>query len=46
MKTLLGGFNVKIGRAYFFETTTGNENLFEIVNDERVRIVNFATSKI
>jgi hypothetical protein len=37
MKILLGDFNAK--------TTTGNEGLHEISNDNGVRVVNFATSK-
>jgi hypothetical protein len=45
MKILLGDFNAKVGREDVFKPTVGNESLHEISNDNRVRIVNFATSK-
>jgi hypothetical protein len=45
MKILLGDFNAKIGREDIFKPTIGNESLHEISNDNRVRLVNFATSK-
>jgi endonuclease/exonuclease/phosphatase family metal-dependent hydrolase len=45
MKILLGDFNDKVGREDIFKSTTGNESLHEISNDNRVRVVNFATSK-
>jgi hypothetical protein len=41
----LGNFNVKVGRKDFFKPTTRNVNLHEIHNDNRVRVVNTATSK-
>jgi hypothetical protein len=46
MKILLGYFNAKEGRQDIFRSTIGNESLQEINNDNRVRVVNFATSKI
>jgi hypothetical protein len=45
MKILLGDFNAKVGREDIFKQTVGNESLLEISNDNRVRLVNFATSK-
>jgi exonuclease III len=45
MKTLLGDFNVKVGRKDIFKPTIGTESLHEISNDNGVRLVNFATSK-
>jgi endonuclease/exonuclease/phosphatase family metal-dependent hydrolase len=38
-------FNAKVGRDDIFKPTTGNKILHEIANDNRVRVVNFATSK-
>jgi exonuclease III len=46
MKRLLGDFNAKLGRENIFKPTIGNEGLHEISNDNGVRIVNYATSKI
>jgi hypothetical protein len=45
MTILLGDFNAKVGREDIFKPTIGNESLHEIVNDNGVRVVNFATSK-
>jgi exonuclease III len=45
MKILLGDFNAKVGREDIFKPTIGNESLQESSNDNRVRLVNFATSK-
>jgi hypothetical protein len=45
MKILLGNFNAKVGRKAIFKPTIGNENLHKISNDNRVRLVNFATYK-
>jgi endonuclease/exonuclease/phosphatase family metal-dependent hydrolase len=45
MKILLGDFNAKVGREDIFKPTIGNESLHEIINDNVVRVVNFATSK-
>ena len=45
MKIILGGFNAKVGRENIFKPTTGNESLHQDSNDNRVIIVNFATSK-
>ena len=46
MKILLGDFNAKVGRENNFKPTIGNESLHQDSNDNGVRIVNFATSKI
>jgi hypothetical protein len=43
MKMLLGGFIAKVGREYIFKPTIGNESLHGIINDNGVRVVNFAT---
>jgi hypothetical protein len=45
MKTLLGDFNAKVGREDNFKPTIGNGSLHEIINDNGVRVVNFATFK-
>jgi hypothetical protein len=45
MKILLGDFEAKVGREDIFKPTIGNESLYEISNDNAVRVVNFATSK-
>jgi exonuclease III len=45
MKILLGYFSAKIGREDIFKPIIGNESLHEASNDNRVRVVNFATSK-
>jgi hypothetical protein len=45
MKILLGYFSAKVGREDIFKPTIGDESLHEISNDNRVRVVNFATSK-
>jgi exonuclease III len=45
MNILLGDFNAKLGREDIFKPTKGNESLQDS-NDNGVRIVNFATSKI
>jgi exonuclease III len=45
MKILLGDFNAKVGREDIFKPTIRNEHLHEISNDNKVRLVNFATSK-
>jgi hypothetical protein len=45
MKILSGDFNAKVGREDIFKPTVGNESLHETSNDNRVRVVNFATSK-
>jgi hypothetical protein len=44
MKILLD-FNTKAGWEDIFKLTNGNESLHEIINDNGVRLVNFATSK-
>jgi hypothetical protein len=45
MKILLD-FNAKVGREEIFKLTIGNESLHKMSNDNGVRLVNFATSKI
>jgi hypothetical protein len=45
MKILLGDFNVKVSREDISKPTIGNESLHKIINDDLVRLVNFATSK-
>jgi hypothetical protein len=46
MKILLGDFNAKVGRENIFKPIICNESLHEASNDNGVRVVNFATSKI
>ena len=46
MKILLGDFNEKVGRERIFKPTIGQESLLQDSNDNGVRLVNFATSKI
>jgi len=46
MKILLGEFNAKVGRESIFKPTIGQESLHQDSNDNGVRLVNFATSKI
>ena len=46
MKMLLGDFNAKVGRVNIFKSTIGQESLHQDSNDNGVRLVNFATSKI
>jgi hypothetical protein len=46
MKILLEDFNSKLGREDFFKPTVGNKILHQDGNDNGVRIVNSATSKI
>jgi hypothetical protein len=43
---LTGDFNAKVDREDMFKPTPGNKNLHEISNDNGVRIVNCATSRI
>ena len=45
MKILLGDFNANVGRENIFKPTIENESLHQESNDNRVRIVNFGTSK-
>jgi hypothetical protein len=46
MKILVRDLNAKVGREEIFKPTIGNESLHEINNDNGIRVVNFATSKI
>jgi hypothetical protein len=47
MKILLGDFNAKVCREDIFKPTIGNKSLqvYEISNDNEVKIINFDTSK-
>jgi exonuclease III len=45
MKIWLGDFNAKVEREDIFKPIIGNKGLHEANNDNRVRVVNFATSK-
>jgi hypothetical protein len=45
MKILLRDFNAKVGRENTFKPIIVNESLHEASNDNRIRVVNFATSK-
>jgi hypothetical protein len=42
---IIGDFKAKVGREDIFKPTIGNESLYEISNDNGIRVVNFATSK-
>ena len=46
MKILSGDFNAKVERKNIFKPTIGNESLHQDINDNCVRIVNLAKSKI
>jgi len=43
MKIFLGEFNAKVERGDILKPTTGNENLQEICNDNRVSVVDCVT---
>jgi len=45
MKMLRGDFNANVGRENIFKATTGQESLHQDINDNGVRLVNFATSQ-
>jgi hypothetical protein len=45
MKILMGDFNAKVGKEDIFKPITGSESLHEASNDNRVKVVNFASSK-
>jgi hypothetical protein len=45
MKILLEDFNANVNKEDIFKPTTGNKSLHEIGNNNRVRVVNSATSK-
>jgi len=42
---LLGDFNAKVRRKDIFKSRIGNESLYEISNNNGVRVVNFNTLK-
>ena len=46
LKILFGDFNARMGRESIFTPTIQNESLHRYSNDNGVRIVNFATSKM
>ena len=43
---MVGDFNAKLGRDNIFKLTIGNEILHQVGNDNGIRILNFATSRI
>jgi len=43
---LFGDFNAKVGRENIIKLTIGNESLYQDSNDNGVRTVTFAASKI
>jgi hypothetical protein len=45
-KILLGDFNAKVGKEGTFKPTIGNKSLYEISNDNGVRVVNLSHIKI
>jgi hypothetical protein len=45
MKIIFGDFNAKVGRVNIFKPMIGNQSLYEISNDNGVRVVNVATPK-
>jgi hypothetical protein len=45
MTFLIGDLSAKVGKKDIFKPTSGNESLHEIINDNGIRVVNFATSK-
>ena len=45
MNILLGYFNAKVERENIFKQTIGQDSLHEDINDNAVRLVNFATSE-
>jgi hypothetical protein len=45
LERLLGDFNTKVFKEDIFKPTIGNESLHEIINDNGVRVIYFATSK-
>jgi hypothetical protein len=45
MKILMGYVNAKVGKEDILEPIIGKESLHEAINDNGIRIVNFATSK-
>ena len=45
MKMLLRDFNAKVGRENIFKPTIGQDSLHQEINDNGVRLVNFATSQ-
>ena len=46
MKIQLGDLNAEVVQENIFKLTVGNDSLHQASNDNGIRIVNFATSKI
>jgi hypothetical protein len=46
MRLSLRDFSAKVGKEDIFKQTIGNGSLHELGNDNGIRVVNFATSKI
>ena len=46
MESPLGYFNANVGGTNILKLTIGNESLHQDINDNGVKIINFATSKI
>jgi hypothetical protein len=46
MKILLADFSAKLGREDILKPAIGNASLHKINNDNGVRVINFATSRI
>ena len=44
MKILLSYFDAKVGREIIFKSTLGKESLLQEINDNAIRLVNFAAS--
>jgi hypothetical protein len=45
LNILLGDFNAQVGRDDIFKPTHGNVSLLKNINDNEVRVINFAASK-
>ena len=43
-KIILGYFNAKVGKEETYKSTIGNENLHNETNNNRIKIIQFATS--
>jgi hypothetical protein len=46
IEILLEDFGTKVGRGDTFKSTVRNESLHETSDDNRIRVVNLATSKL
>jgi hypothetical protein len=45
VQILLGDFNAKVVIEDIFKPTIKNESLYKMINDNGVKVINFATSK-